>query len=318
MKKTNLFLTLLIFSMIMLSGCEQGNEQGGSKTKPFVGGTRGLSIQFSEGAPPDEVFDGNSYPFDVELKLLNIGEADVSSDSVSVRISGINPVDFGKSESDFIRNQISEDVLATQVDSEGNKIEPPPVFVSFQDLMYSDTLVGNALFPIRADVCYTYQTQAFADGCVSSNPLSPQDDAICRVNEAKEVQNSGAPIHIAEFREQPSGSDKIRYVFKIMHKGSGRFYSPGSECPLDFQTQRREENRVHFQIESRVEDLVCSGLRGDADMQGEVLLINGEATIHCTQQTSSNLDFIDKIKITLTYDYKESTEKTLLVKKSLN
>jgi hypothetical protein len=317
MKKIKLSVIIAFVCIFLIIGCDQNSDTSLSKSNPFMGGTRGLSLQFSEGAPPDEVFDANTYPFDVEVKLLNIGETDVAASDVLVRLSGINPVDFGKSESDFIIDGISEDVLATKIDSEGNKIEPPPVFVTFPGLIFQDELIGNNPFPLRADVCYKYQTFAFADGCIRSDPLSPEEDAICDINEEKEVFNSGAPVHITEFREQPSGSDKIRYVFKITHKGSGRIYSPDHKCPQDFQTARQAEDRVEFKIESRVEDLQCSGLREGTGMQGNVLLVNGEATIHCTQQSTSQLDFIDKLKITLTYYYKENTEQTILVKKTV-
>lgn len=315
MKKTTLFLCIC---MIFIFGCQSSNNEGPGNVNPFMGGTRGLSIQFSEGAPPAEVFDANTYPFDIEVKLLNIGEVDVPKDKVTIRISGINPTDFGKTEQDFIKTGIDEDIIATTIDSEGNTIEPPPVFVTFPGLMFKETLPGNNQFPVRADVCYSYRTEAFADGCVRANILSIEKDAVCQVQETKTVYNSGAPIHIAEFSEQPSGSDKIRYIFKIQHKGSGRFYLPNSRCPLDLQNARLNENRVHFLIESRVVDLQCSGLKGSSGKEGDVLLINGEATIHCTQQTSSNLDFIDKIRLTITYDYKENTETSLLVKKSIN
>lgn len=305
--------------MLLLTGCPEQNTVA-SNVNPFLGGTRGLSIQFSEGAPPEEVFDADSYPFEVEVKLLNIGETDVPKDKVELRLSGINPVDFGKQEQDFIKSGISEDIIATIIDSEGNTIEPPPVFVSFNDLSYIDVLPGNNQFPLRADVCYWYSTIAFTDGCIRADVLSRDEDAVCQVQEEKTVFNSGAPIHIVEFSEQPSGSDKIRYIFKIQHKGSGRFYLPddSTKCPVNLQTSRLKENRVHFKIESKVEDLQCSGLKDGTGKEGDVMLINGEATLHCTQQTTSQLDFVDKIKITLTYYYKENTETFLLVKKTIN
>lgn len=318
--KKRIFLLLIITLALTVAQneCSGNTETGPVNTNPFIGGTRGLSIQFSEGAPPDEVFDGDTYPFDIEVKLENVGETKVNKENVLIRISGINPEDFGKSQSDFIMDGISEDIFPTIIDSEGNQIDAPPVFVSFRGLIYKDTLAGNNQFPVRADVCYRYETTSFADGCVRANLLTDDKDAVCQVHEEKNVFNSGSPLQIAEFLEQPSGSNKIRYIFKIKHKGSGRFYLPQSKCPVDIENSRINEDRVHFRIESNVDDLQCSGLRDTTGKEGNVLLVNGEATIHCTQQSSSNLDFIDKIKIHLSYDYKESVDKILLVKKTIN
>ena len=318
MRKLLVLILISIALMTMAQQCDGGNTPPEPPTNPYQGGTSGLSIQFAEGAPPDEVFDGNTYPFDIELKLLNVGESEVAKEDVKIRISGINPLDFGKTESDFIMTGIQEDLIPTIVDSEGNKIPAPPVFVTFPDLMYEDLLPGNNQFPVRADVCYTYETNAIADGCIRADVLSIDEDAVCQINEKKVVFNSGAPIQVAEFTEQPSGSDKIRYVFKIQHIGSGRVFLPNTRCPSDLASVRTSENRVHFKIESRVQDLVCSGLKGGSGKEGDVYLINGEATLHCTQQTSSSLDYIDKLHITLTYDYKEFVEKYLLVKKTVN
>ncbi|MBN2367625.1 hypothetical protein JXC34_01300 [Candidatus Woesearchaeota archaeon] len=314
MRKAIIIVLVVLALMTMAQTCE--SETTTANTNPFKGGTRGLALQFLEGSPPEDVFDSNSYPFSVVVKLMNVGEADVAKNDVQIKLSGINPTDFGKTESDFIKNS-PDDVIATIFDSEGNTIEPPPAFIEFENLRFVHTLPGNNQFPIRADVCYAYKTEAFADGCIRADVLSADKDAVCQIYEEKAVFNSGAPIHIAEFTEQPSGQNKIRYVFKIQHKGSGKFYLPGTKCPSD-DSSRISRNRVHFRIDSNVQDLQCSPLLGgQSGKEGEVLLVDGEATVHCTQQTTSNLDFIDKLHITLTYDYREFIEQQLLVKKSV-
>jgi hypothetical protein len=119
-------------------------------------------------------------------------------------------------------------------------------------------------------------------------------------------------LQVTQFSEQASGSDKVRYLFTIKHQGTGRVYLPNSRCPPG----RASENKIHFKIESNVADLMCNGLMGGSGKEGDIILNNGERIIQCVQQTRSNLDYLDKIKITLTYDYKEFFEKPLLVKKS--
>ncbi len=317
MKKAQFIIILLIVAFLTIGqeSCESGESNSGTnKIDPYIGGTRGLSILFADGAPPDEVFDNKQWTFDVEVKVENIGEADVKKEAVKVTLSGLNPTDFGKSESDFIKNSINEDLIPTYKDFEGNVIESPEVFVTFSGLTYQHELSGNQEFPVRADVCYTYETEASANGCIRQDVLSVDPDAVCQVNEEKTVFNSGGPIQITKFTEQPSGSDKIRYLFTISHQGSGRVYLPGSKCP---RSERSAENKVHFKIESNVADLICSGLIDGSGKEGDIILNNGERVIQCVQQTSSNLDYIDTITLTLSYEYKEFIEKPLLVKKSI-
>jgi len=50
--------------------------------------------------------------------------------------------------------------------------------------------------------------------------------------------------------------------------------------------------------------------------EGYVILRDGEQVIRCVQQTTSQLDFLDRIKITLEYDYGQSIDRKLLIKKS--
>lgn len=296
------------------TGCETNpNETETTKTDPYIGGTRGLVLQFAEGAPPDEVFDNKEWEFPVELKLQNVGEADIDKKDVSIKLGGLIPSDFGKKDSDFIKNGIGEDIIRTYKDFEGNTISSPDVFVTFPDLSYQYQLSGNKVLPIRAEVCYSYMTEATADGCVREDVLSIDEDAVCQVNEEKTVHNSGGPIQVTQFLEQPSGADKIRYMFTIEHQGSGNVYLPGSGCPSD----RTKENKVYFEIESNVADLECTGLSGgDSGKKGEVLLNEGKRVISCAQQAKSKLDYIDTIKITLKYDYEEFTQKDILIKKS--
>jgi hypothetical protein len=320
--KVKKLLVLLLVIISLTVACETQGPSG--NRNPYRGGVEGVSIQFALGAPPDEVFDGSTYPFDIEVELVNRGEADVAAENVKIILSGINPLDFGKVQQDFIRIGIQEPLLATKIDAEGNILPPPPVYVTFPNLAYKGILPGNNLFPVRADICYTYKTEAFADGCIRADVLSTRKDAVCQITEVKQVFNSASPIQIVEFRQMPSGSNKVRYVFKILHKPlpTGRFFLPNSGCPSDV-SGRQSENKVYFKI-GRIEDhapadhLVCTGISGGTGTEGEVRLVNGEATITCTQQTASETDYVDKLFITLTYDYRQFAERPLLVKKSIN
>jgi hypothetical protein len=313
MKRAILIFLVVVALLTMAQECQTGDSEGTKdKVNPYVGGTAGLSIQFGEGNPPDEVFDRGQYPFDIEVKLLNVGEADIKKENVKVTVTGLNPSDFNKPESFFIKNGIEEDILATYKDFEGNIIKPSDTFVTFPGLNFIDTLTGNFQTKVRADVCYTYKTETASDGCIRKDVLSVDKNSVCQVSESKTVYNSGAPIQVDKFEELPSGTDKVRYLFTIKHLGSGNVYSPGSKCPID----RTAQNKIHFKIESSVTDLLCSGLVEGTAKEGYVILREGEQTIRCVQQTTSQLDFLDRIKITLDYDYGESIDKTFLIKKS--
>ncbi|MEM2130970.1 MAG: hypothetical protein QXR96_00455 [Candidatus Woesearchaeota archaeon] len=313
MKKLKFFFA--IFLLIFLYACDDTNNQKAGKDTPFIGGQSGLSVQFLDDAPPSEVFDRGQFPFNIELKLLNQGEAEVKKENVLVKISGLNPSDFGKTESFFIKNSIDEDILAMYKDFEGNLIKPNDVIVTFPNLNFKDTLTGNFKTKIRADVCYNYNTQAITTGCIKPDPVRENPNDICTVKEAKTIYNSAAPIQIESFEELPSGTDKVRYIFKIKHVGSGKVYSPNSKCPETRESLNKLYFKLWFPGEASI-DFTCAGLEGGQAKEGYVILRDGEATIRCTQNQVSNIVFSQRMQIKLDYDYMESTDKELLVKKS--
>ncbi|NTV24015.1 MAG: hypothetical protein HGA85_06635, partial [Nanoarchaeota archaeon] len=235
----------------------------------------------------------------------------IKKEDVKISITGLNPKDYGNEESFFIKDGIQEDILATYKDYEGNVIKATDIIVSFPGLSFKSKLSGNQPFPVQADVCYKYKTEAVSTGCIRKDPQLTNTKAVCVVNEEKKVFNSGAPVQVTSFLEQPSGTDKIRYLITIKHVGSGDVYSPATKC-----ADKTVKNRVHVKIESSVTDLECVGFIGAAGKEGDVILRDGEYTFRCSQQKSSELDFEDRIVMTMTYDYLESVSTSVLVKKS--
>jgi hypothetical protein len=310
-----ILLVLLVCFGLLLTAQECSNNGGSTPNNraTFIGGTTGLSIQFTEDAPPAEVFDMGQDPFDVELKLLNSGEADIPKNKVKVVLSGLNPTDFGKTENDFIINEISQNVEKSYIDSQGNKVTSPDVTVTFSRLNYKGILTGNRVWPVWVDVCYGYETKAESDGCIKRDVRGGVKDSVCQVAETKKIENSGAPIQVVEFQEVAAGTDKVKYFFKIKHAGTGKVYNVGSRCGTD----RTNENKVYFSVKSTVADLSCSGfLEGTTGTQGTVLLRDGEYTVRCNQEKVSQIDYVDPVSITLTYDYGQSIKQDILVKKN--
>jgi len=305
-------VSLLIIALITMAQQCQTNNEGNTLENPFFGDPLGLQIGFEPDAPPDEVSDGGNWPFDISVKLLNLGEHYVEGKDVKVTIHGPNAADFGLDQSSLIKDGIGEDIYPVAKDPDtGEKREPQEVFVTFDNFRFQDTLTENFQFDIKAEVCYKYGTRAVANGCVVSDPTQSADQAYCLVKEEKEIYNSGAPIQITKFEEMPHGTDKIKYVFTIKKTAtSGRFFLPGTKCP----TERGSEHKLHFKIDSRVTDLDCRGVSGGGKA-GEVYLgRDGEAQVTCIQQVRSSTDFIDRIAVTLEYDYLDSYTQSLLVK----
>ena len=297
-----LILSLLVFAF----GCNQ--ETPISKESPFIGGTTGLLISYDKNAPPAEVYDGGDFDFEVVVKLKNEGEYPISKDKVEVSLSGIDPKEFGLSDSDFVKNP-DEDLEGTYKDSEGNRIEGTTTYVIFSGLNRREKLVGNTPYTIRAEVCYNYATNVNSMLCIKKGQVDKEGD-ICKIYEKKPVFNSGGPVQVTSFEEMPKGKNKFNFQFKIEPKGNGGIYKKDSNC----EYTRANENKVFVSVNTGMDGLTCTGL--DGVTSGYVTLYGGERMITCTQETETEINFEKPVNIKLEYDYKEGISTQVLVKHS--
>ena len=330
-------ITFIVFSIILLlfiAGCGGGEVTGGAPTTPFLEGTQGLAIGFLEGSPPDEVTDGDIFPFQAIISLKNMGESDVATTDANVSLIGFlpslfqsdSPADF--EDKDLIAKQSSEELKARQRDSEGNIIESVEMILTFptdtKSFQYKDELPGNTPFIFRADVCYKYQTKAVSEICVLANQVDVADDAICAPSESKAVFSSGSPIRVTGFRQNVVGKDKIQLSFDVAHTGSGDVFDPTitAECPKTPRDRRTKEDVINITVDTGLTTatLNCVGL-GDvagaatAKQRGPVKLVNGRRTVTCTQGLDAGrTDFKKSVDVTLDFNYLSSADKEILVK----
>lgn len=303
----------LVIAVLLLAGCNGTTTKG--TVDPFLGGTNGILLSFMDDAPPVEVFDGGDFPFSIVVTLKNDGEWDVPTGKGTLSISGINPTEFGVSDGDMVKTT-PEVLEASSKDAEGNVIPGTVLLVEFPEMVYGGELVGNRVFPIRANLCYEYGTEATSSLCVRANLRDTSDSPICEVNEVKTVYSSGAPVAITRFEEAVSGADKVRFTFIISHKNNGNIYKLGSGCDGAVYANR---NKVYVTVDTGLAGLDCSGLTGGEDDNSGYITLStgsgaGERAITCTQPIESQIDFDQPVNIVLTYDYKDRVDTEILVK----
>lgn len=312
MDKKSIFAIFAI-SLFLLVGCQGGD--GGTVTTPFLGGTAGVSIDFIEGNPPTDVFDGGSFDFDVLINLRNDGETDIAKNDIKVSLQGIRPEDFGSTLSELKDKNPAEDLVGRSRDTEGNIIEGVPVYVKFppndgDHLNYASSLVADKTdVTVRADICYKYQTKGVSQYCVLENLIDVKNDALCDPSESKATYSSGAPVELSNFRQSVAGQDKIRFTFEVVHRGNGNVFEydgTPADCPSDPSPRRAKENRVKVTVEPGMGSITCSGLSGNS---GFVRLVNGKSTVICTLELSpTRSDFEKQVEITIDYNYEDDKD----------
>ncbi|MFH0977867.1 MAG: hypothetical protein V1837_01060 [Candidatus Woesearchaeota archaeon] len=295
--------------ILVLAGCttQQANPP---KAQPFVGGIEGVNVAFSADSPPQEVDDGGQFPFDVVVELRNKGEHTIPKEEMTVKIMGVRPEEFGKTESELTKHP-DDEVIATIKDPEGFVTEGPPVFVTFSNFNHEEHLVGNKDFIFRVEACYKYQTTAMAQLCVRKNNIDPEKNGVCEPTGDKIIQNSGGPVQVTDFKEFGRAKNKVGFQFTIEHKGTGNIFQKGSDCAVE----RKYENRIFVKVKTDINSgMTCSGLdEGDAT-SGYIKLFGVSRIVSCTQEVTSNSDYETPVIVDLTYDYRNDAQTVVLVK----
>ncbi len=308
--KAYYLIGILVLSLFLF-GCDQNNK-GASLGTPFIGGTNGIKMHFGENAPPNKIFDSGEMPFDITVVLKNEGEFTVPAGEARLTVLGIDASAFGKSPSDMVV-VVKQPLQAKEKSITGNEIDSPEIDVSIENLTYKNKLAGDFSMPIKANLCYLYQTQAVVGLCLSSNPLA-QNTGVCNVQEAKTVYNSGAPVQVENFVEYVRGKNKIGFSFDIVQKGDGKIIKDTEQNCLDASVP--EQNEMYVSVDTGLSGLKCRPLKDGSDTSGYVRLSNGKVTIDCEQPVSQQGSFVKPISINLKYRYSQTISKEVVIKRA--
>lgn len=263
-----LFVTLTILISLFLASC---NNTAQTTTGPFVGGTEGLKMTYSVGAPPDMIFDNKGYPFAVMLELQNVGEYDILEGEGMVRLIGLLPDHFGYND-DFYKEVPA--IPGNKKNFDGNVLPGEKALVSFENLNYQNDLQGNQEMVFRTELCYNYQTRSSTQICIKDDVLGNiNTNKICDLQGTKQVFNSGGPVHVTEVTEVPSGEHKVQVTIKVGHVGpvNGEVFKPETSWDVnscDTSITNQEKNIVKVNVylpeNSGNAKLECRGLETDS------------------------------------------------------
>ena len=331
MKKT-LLITLVLLTTLMVA-CGP-SEPTGPTFNPFVGGTEGISLEFIPGMPPSEdgaILDNGKSAFSVGVKLHNRGEYDfdpANGDVFDLRLRGILPEQFDVQQSD-LEKQLEDPLPGARKNIDGSTLPGQFTTLSFDDLSYLPDAQGDIPKTFVVDACYDYMTKSTTPICVANDVTgsltSEDDNSICQLSGMKVTKNSGGPVQINEFKQQPQGGSKITLTFTVSHVGQGEIYQyqGNSVDPCDDSVTNQERNEVTLDIslpDQTTATISCgSAFTGsDRHVTGDIKLFEGNPRIvTCTIEETSGQSgriYEDLLEIDMYYRYGQSLKKTVNVK----
>ncbi len=343
MRKTTIII--LLVSLLVLSSCGVGSRvYNGPQTTNYFTGTQGLTVEFLDQAPPDELFETSE--FDVQLYVHNKGAFSLNPPYVAVvdltydtsKVTNLEEYQLTQSISDEEQSILdtifgvttdetnSESIATTQgffiegkninwMDGEQKYIslarfEADEIFGKFQKNTVS----------FIAQLCYPYQTKFATEVCIDTDTEgTSQREEVCENKDTKH-SGQGAPIAITAVESQmiPRGVYvQPQFTIHIEQKGNGvasyrdltaESYNADSceNIPQD------DINKLYVRAQLGGDELNC--------LPNDVILKGGKAKILCqlTQDkilgVSSN--YFTTLQVDVGYIYSDSFRKDIIVHKS--
>ena len=316
MKINKSVFAFLLLSLFILAACTGGGQK--TQQAGFVGGKEGLSAAMSidSASGGNKVLDAGGESFRILINLQNKGEHTVPENDVLVTLDGINFNAFS------IRDPTKRNVVAmsgVRLES-GKKTNPSQIPIAYASNYQTDEDADRTT-NIAANVCYKYQTiSRIRNLCLRKKVTNAAPNAVCKVDETKLAESSGAPFQITTFSERPGGENKVNIYVEAKNNGKGIMYNNDYLNQGKCIDSDKDKNKVHVKVEltedkNSAGSISCSGLVGN---EGVVNIIQNSMQLSCTLDTSRLQDqtYETPLRIAFDYVYKDSISTTLTIKNS--
>ena len=301
-----IFLLLILFVTLIIAGCAEGgnSNRGGGQMEQFRVGSSFVDFTLEPGSPPVVVYDANTTPFDIILRVENRGEWDIEPNSFRVLLEGFSDKETWGDETQLnfiIANQLVGYDSLYDIDGDFE-------YVSFTNLMYQKVLNQNSFSnPYMIRSCFPYGTKVAFTACVDNEArrsLRDGDLRLCDGFSIRDFSVSSGPIGITQI-EQQVVNERLRLIFTIEHREFNNeqltLFSPGSMnevCRVQegiSQTQVRNAVQLSL-VDSVVGEFSCSG-------EGKVTFPSGVTQRRVTCETDISTLEQQEVPMLLNIEY---------------
>ena len=270
------------------------NGNSGTADQNYNKGTTGLKLDFLANSPPSELYDGQTFPF--VLEILNTGITDTNP---YITLTG------------FDKNIVKVDWTNRQPGLIYGKsqINPTGGYGTIDDNVKVSLPSGVDVFPtpVTAIACYEYVTEGISQVCVDPDPTNNRDD-VCAAKLIQLSGGQGAPVAITKIETKPSiGTNYFLITVSNLDKtGAVISYDKVSSCT----------DQLTYQ-EVDVVDIMSANL-GSQKISCEpntIRLVNGVGTTTCTATGLTGSAYSTSLQLNLKYGYKTSITKSLNIRR---
>ena len=290
-----LLLALLLLSFLLASCTTGGSGQGAfsfhsfknvKQTTNYYTGTDGLVVEFSQDAPPREVYEGSE--FDVQAYIQNKGAFDVVGDypvewtffADSAIVS--KPELISSLEGSYIQAGQAIELHGKSYNYENgegeyfsfNRYKAKPIIGNFQE--------DDVKFYL--EMCYPYRTYFSDEICIDTDiDGTNKRPQVCHREDKKYSQGQGAPVSITavESLMVPRGAYvQPQFIIHIKQNGNGiisffndSLYAARACGPVDERINESAVNKVNMLVSLGNDTLTC--------LPNPPYFKDGEMTVEC-------------------------------------
>ncbi len=332
-KTKNISLIMIVIAALILSGC--GNQTT-TNINPYIGGTEGLTMEFQEGQPPQEIFDEGTMPFAVGLLLENKGEHGVFDETYEpnddfedfgrLTLRGIKASSFGLTTEETIIDFETEGITLMPYKknaADGTELQGGIASVQFPILTYMHDAQGNTDLTLGIDMCYNYKTKSSTNICVIADVQSKKK--ICEPYGEKETSNSGAPVHVTSIGQTAIGNGKLSLTINIARVNDDgsvfRKINPdltsNDDIVCDESPASQDRNKVYVIVElpEGGDEIHCAEFGGNNE--GYIMINSGgqPKPLTCTLESDdATQDYVTSLYVNLEYSFGQFIDKTITIK----
>ncbi len=297
--KKSILIGLLF--LLAIAGCTQNGDDAPITDIDVRQGTDGITMEFTENAPPEMVFENSDFSVGIDLK--NKGASDINNgylvfgfEEAYVSTAGSDKVTFSIKGKSMYNPEGDEELIKVTATAGGvgEQSETHPAVIS-------------------ATVCYPYKTIFGSDVCIDTDIYREEIGRMgCSVEDLTFPGGQGAPVAVTKVKTKMLPDNKLQFLIHIENKGNGGVISSDKvEDVCSSKPLKPEDfNKIKISASLLGKSLEC----GD----GTIRLKDGGARVECKSSTSiTDPDaYTTPLGIILEYGYTSSISTGIVMEKS--
>ena len=336
MNRKGIWLILILLLLVGCSILKKGEYAPTITSKDIYTGKEGLTMEFFENSPPDEVFENSPFPMSISLNnkgaynieggYLSIGFEKEYMDIIEDSLISIND------KVNFRDSKIRFDLKGKDIENVKGDKEVVTFNFKTKELSKTDPQSDLHTSLISVTSCYKYQTRAVETVCIDADVYGlKKREKSCEVKTIS-LDSQGGSVAVTKIESEmlPDSNNpsliKPRFVITVKNLGNGQIIKGDDETikracssdPIGYEDWNIVRAEVYLSTINEENKLDCDVTDPDLHNDGILNLKGNEDMIRCTYEDGFDEkkgSFSSPLHIILYYGYTDTVSKEVRIKK---